>query len=216
MNRGSARALLKRRLQVGAAGSTWETTDLDELLRLATQWMQGKVLAIHPDAFKYVDRADIVGTTDPLDALYELPVGCITVHDLRILSDTTPGLYESLKEPITRAEALARDDSSELKWFPWDSRHFGLSPTPAANKANGIELEWGPTLTMATDADAIPVHDLLHMGVVIMAEKLAAGESGEDGGKIDPDLAPYVNAIPQYYQPQAAPGRFTVGISRGY
>lgn len=200
------RALLRRRLQETVA-HIWQDTDLDTLLALGLQEMQKKILAIDPDAFKYIDRADI---TKDLE-FYEQPAGAITIYDVRVKSDAT-ALYESLGDPLPRHEAIGNTNDTQ-RWFRWD-RYIGLSPIPSANKVQGLECEWGPTLAMSADSDVPTIKLPLHMGIVIWAEKFAIGDTGESSDGVDKDLAPYINAIPQMYQPHAAPGRFTVDLVR--
>lgn len=198
--------MLRRRLQEGTA-NRWENSDLNMVLGLGLQEMQKKILTLNPDAFKYVDRADIAANKE----FYEEPLGTVTIFDVRIKSDST-GLYESLGDPIPRHEAIKNTNATQ-RWFQWD-RYIGLSPIPSANKTQGLELEWGPTLAMSDDGDIPPIKVPLHMGIVIWAERFALGDSGETVDGVDKDLAPYVNAIPQFYQPRAAANRFTIDIVR--
>lgn len=211
MNRADLRGLFRRRVQESVA-NLFSDDQANTLLRLGLQQSQMKVKTVDPEAFIYTDRADQVLNQE----LYEVPAGCITIHDLRAL-DSSTGLYTSLGAPITRAEAQARTETEAgdgLKWFRFSSRYIGLSPKPSANLTNGLEIEWEPTLTMADDTTEPLLHPMLHMLIVLYAEKFAMGDTGESGGKVDPDLAPYVNSIPQFYQPIARGGRITVGVDR--
>lgn len=208
MTRADLRGLLRRRLQerVAVTGGVWSDADLNTMLRLGLQEMQKKVLVVDPEAFIYIDRADVVANQE----LYELPAGLVTIYDLRMKG--TDNIYASLGSALPRHEAIGRTDST-IAWFRYSSKYFGLSPAQTTALASGLEIEWGPTLTMAADTDEPALHTMLHMGIVLYAEKFALGDTGESGGKLDPEIAPYVNSIPQYYSPIARPGRITVNAA---
>lgn len=206
------RSALRRRLQEETA-DRWEDTDLNKNLNLALVEIQKEIMKVDPKAFLYIDRADIVEDQE----LYEWPAGCWYDVELRTLES---GEYSPI-DRISMHEKWQRDrdedDGSRVTYYRYDSRYFGLAPTPSADVANGLELVWVPTLTMAEDEDTPPLHLGLHYAVVLMAELISMGDTGDANDETVKELARIVNSIPQYYILSAStPGHLSLDVSVGY
>jgi hypothetical protein len=214
MNRGAMRDKLRRRLQE-TTPDRWQNVDLDTCLNLGLVELQKEIMKVDPEAFTYVDRADIVAGQE----FYEFPAGIWYERELRLLTSTSPVTYT----PMRRIAFTERADPSSLAadtplYARFDRGRFVLCPIPATSVVNGLEIVWVPTLTMALDTTVPPVHLGLHLAVVEFAEVIANADVGDTSEETLKDLARMINSIPQYYLVSAGtPGRLVVeGISKGY
>jgi hypothetical protein len=213
MNRGDARDQLRRRLQEYSP-DLWLNTDLNRALNFAAMEMQKEVMKVDPEAFRFVDRTDIVNATTFEKQFYEFPAGCWYESAVQILGDD--GKYGKPLVRIPYLEVLDRTDG-EPRYARFDRSYFLLSPPPDADRANGIQLTWTPTLTMANNIDELPFHTGLHLGVVMFAEMIALGDSGEARDDTLKDLARIINSIPQYYLASGStPSALIVDLDKGY
>lgn len=211
MTRGAMRLSLRRRLQEDTP-DRWQDADLDQDLNLGLVELQKEILKVDPEAFSYVDRADIVAGQE----FYEFPAGTWYEREVRLLSG-------SIYTRMTRIAFNERGDNAIINsatpaYARFDRSRFVICPIPAASVVNGLEIVWTPTLTMAADTSVPPVHLGLHLAVVEFAEVIATGEVGDTSEETLKDLARMINSIPQYYlQSASTPSRMVVdGINKGY
>jgi hypothetical protein len=203
------RTKLRRRLQEETA-DRWQDTDLNTILNLALVEMEKEVMKVDPEAFSYIDRADIVKDQE----FYEFPAGCWYEREIRILG--SDGKYTRM-ERINFAERADRTTGDDAVYARFSRQYFVLSPIPNAAKVNGLEAVWVPTLTMAEDTDVPVLHLGLHEGVVMFGEVIANGDTGDSSEDTLKELARVINSIPQYYLISAGtPSRWTVDVSKGY
>jgi hypothetical protein len=209
MTRGELRTALRRRLQEEVA-DRWQDTDLNKNLNMAEAEIQKEVMKVDPKAFVYTDRADVVNAQE----LYEWPAGCW--YDVELRLKDSGGEYH----PIDRISLHDKwDPTSRVTscYYRLDAKHFGLVPVPTTNLAAGIELLWVPTLSMALDTDVPPLHIGLHYAIVLMAELISMGDTGDANDETVKELARIINSIPQYYLLSAStPPRLSVDIDKGY
>lgn len=195
MTRSTARRILRRRLNEVSADN-WQDSDLNETLDIAVHKMQTKIMAVDPLAFMYIDSTPIVSGQE----FYPKPNGFWYEFLFRI-KNISSGLYEDVKKrDYTFATSLA---AGSTQVYSHVGRHFALRPIPSANLAAGIQLIYVPTLSMATDAEDIPIHFGLHDAVVKQAEVLLLPETGEAYKDVATLLAADVADIPLYYRQSA-------------
>jgi hypothetical protein len=210
MNRAAMRSKLRRRLQEDVP-DRWTDVQLNEALNLGLVELQKEVMKVDPEAFCFVDRADIVAGQE----WYKWPAGTWYERELRILSGTT-------YTPIRRIAFTERGDNSILaasgpSYASFDRSRFVLCPIPTVSVVNGMEIVWVPTLTMALDTTVPPVHLGLHLAIVEFAEVIATADVGDTNEETVKDLARIINSIPQYYLVSAStPSRMIVEVNKGY
>ncbi len=210
MNRGAMRDKLRRRLQEDIA-DRWSDVQLNECLNLGLVETQKEIMKVDPEAFCFVDRADIVAGQE----FYKWPAGTWYERELRILSGVT-------YTPMRRIAFTERADGAILSapgptYASFDRARFVLCPIPTVSVIDGLEIVWVPTLTMASDATVPPVHLGLHLAIVEFAEIIATADVGDTNEETIKDLARMINSIGQYYLVSAStPSRMIVEVSKGY
>lgn len=213
MNRGDIRARARRRLQEYAP-ELWSEADLDVSINLAITEMQKEVMKVDPEAFRYIDRCDIVKATTFDTQFYEFPAGCWYESAVQLLGDD--GKYGKPLVRLPYLEVLSRTDG-EPRYARFDRSYFILSPPPDANKVSGIQLTWTPTLSLALDTDEPTIHTGLHHGIVLFTELISMGDSGEAADETLKELGRIVNSIPQYYLASGStPSALIVDLDKGY
>lgn len=215
MNRQAMRDSLRRRLQEETA-DRWQDIDLNQCLNLGLVELQKEILKVDPEAFSFVDRADVVADQE----FYEFPAGTWYEREIRLLSTTSPLRYGPALRRVSfpeRADPTALSGASVV-YARFDRSRFVLSPVPSVSVVNGMEIVWVPTLTMALDTTVPPVHLGLHLAVVEFAEVIATADVGDTNEETIKDLARIVNSIPQYYLVSAGtPSRLVIeGIDKPY
>jgi hypothetical protein len=215
MTRGAMRAALRRRLQE-TDPDRWQDSDLNTALNLGLVELQKEILKVDPEAFSYVDRADVVANQE----FYEFAAGTWYEREVRLLTSTSPTVTYT---PMRRIAFPERADPSVLAgakavYARFDRSRFVICPIPSASVVNGLEIVWVPTLTMALDSTVPPVHLGLHLAVVEFAEVIATADVGDTNEDTLKDLARMINSIPQYYLVSAStPSRMVIeGIDKAY
>lgn len=213
MNLLQMRTMLRRRLKEVTADQ-WTDGVLDDNLNLGLGRMQLEIMKLNPRAFLSIFKTDIVpAATD--SEYYSKPVGAF--YDVAIKALQSDASYKPLKA-IAYLETLGRTDT-DLKYADFDERTFVLSPKPTAAVVDGLRWEGVALLTMAVDTDVPKLNIALHMGIVFFAEIITLGDTAEVSERVQGDLAPLLNSIPQWYQPSGSLGHsdhFTVDVDKGY
>lgn len=207
------RTLLRRRLNETSA-DLWQDADLNDLLNAGAHRTEKEVLKVDPLAFIYIDQLDIAANqvfyAKPQGFWYEMEVG------YKDSADVT-GYRELVKRPYWVARASA---SGGEVVYAHLGRFFALYPKPSVSVAAGLQLLYVPTLSMAADSDVLDIHLALHMAVVVEAQLLALGETGDSRKELREEKADLVADIPLYYQSSAgAPDRLSIDVAslgKGY
>jgi hypothetical protein len=210
------RGALRRRLQEDVA-DRWSDADLNLALNHGLIELEKEILKVDPEAFSYIDRADIVANQE----YYEWPDGIWYERELRYLnsSPALPLTYTSMRRINFNERADgAHTDASVTCYARFDRERFVLAPVPTASIVNGLEIVYVPSLSMAQDTDHPPVHLGLHLAVVLFAEIISLADVGDGSDETIKDLARMINSIPQYYLVSAGtPARLVIeGIFKGY
>jgi hypothetical protein len=198
------RTIVRRILQEETADQ-WEDSDLDTYLNIGLQWVQRQVMAKDPEAFIWIDTADIV--TD--QRYYAKPASMLHEVELGYSEDPTSTEYGRVKRVAfddMRTEQNPRwgvtDDMLETTAgakYAHVGRWFYLGWAPDANITDGLQLIYVPELTMGADTDVPDLHPGLHYGVVLISSIFALNETPEDPGKFQTQLQEIVGQIPRYY-----------------
>jgi hypothetical protein len=195
MNRGTARSLLRRRINEVTADN-WTDGDLNDILNIGIHQVQTAIHKVDPEAFVYIDRASIVANQE----FYPKPEGLWYEMAVRLLNSST-GKYERIeKRDYSYAEDLA---TSESTVYSHVGRLLALRPIPSASLASGLELLYVPTLSVAVDTDIIPVHLALHNAVVQASQLLLLPETGEAYKDVQEAYDRTILLIPEYYRKSA-------------
>lgn len=212
MNRAALRNDLRRRLQEEVP-DRWTDVQLDSKLNQGLVETQKEIMKVDPEAFSYIDRADVVAGQE----YYEWPDGMWYDRELGFLG--SDGRYVAMERiNFNERNDAAHTLSSVGRYARFDRERFVLCPVPTTSVVNGLEIVWVPTLTMASDNDVPVIHLGLHVAIVAFAEILALADVGDTSEETLKDLARMINSIPQYYiQSASTPARWTVGgINKGY
>jgi hypothetical protein len=204
MNRALMRTMLRRRVD-DVEEEVWADSDLDQILIVATQLMETHVLEIDAEAFIQIDTAHIVSGQKE----YEKPAGML--HEIALLKLGSDGVTYTRIRRLDYNQILEREadgGSSSETVYAHMGRYLVLSPTPSASVTAGLRAVYVPSLTLAEDTDIPPMPLPLHIGVVMEADLLLQGETGEGAegkdAKTSKDLANIKNSIPKYYRKSVA------------
>lgn len=209
MNRSTMRDILRRRLQDKNADE-WTNGQLDDLLNVGLHKTQREIMKLDPEAFLWVDKADIVVSQElyawPTSRWFEVEVGKL---------DSASGTYTPLKRLDWR-QTRGRSTGSDLK-YARHGRHFALSPIPTESQANGVQIRYVPVLEMGADADVPAIPLALHMGIIVWAQRVTIPETGESDAAIRQELADIFADLSTYYlQTGADPLMVEVDMDKGY
>lgn len=188
----------------------WTDGDLNEILDVAVHKLQTRIMAVDPSAFVYIDNTPLVANQE----FYPKPNGFWYELVFRILNSST-GLYERVsKRDYEFAESLGTGSGPVYSHV---GRHFAIRPIPATSVASGIQILYVPTLSMATDAEDLPIHFGLHDAVIKQAQVLLLPETGEAYKEVAGLLAEDILSIPSYYRQHAGePDQFNPVVPKDY
>ncbi|MFW9893800.1 MAG: hypothetical protein ACFFFO_16465 [Candidatus Thorarchaeota archaeon] len=182
----------------------WDQATINNFVNVGYQWMQERVLEVDSEAFLYIDTADIVKDQQfyakpPMH--YEIELG---YSDNPSTTDYLPlslRTYGQLRDPSYVRGAAT---SSDLPDFENQFAHFGdyfyLGWKPSANVTDGLQLSYVPVLAMGSDSDVPELKPNLHYGIALAAAIFALGETPEDVGKLQTNLAMIIQKIPSWYR----------------
>ena len=191
MNRGTMRALLRRRLNE-TTPDLWQDTELNDLLNSGLHLVEKEVLKVDPLAFIHWSDEDIAKTIN----FYAKPQGFWHEMEVGYKSSSHAIGYKRLEKQDYN---VARERTGGDTVYCHVGRYLGIFPTPGADVTDGLRLLWTPSLTMATDADVPDLHFALHMAVVLMSQKYALGETSDDQARVKVELSELLGDISMYY-----------------
>ncbi len=192
MNRSTMRTLLRRRLNESTADN-WQDADLNELLNAGLHLVQKEVLKVDPLAFIHWSKDDIVSG----QSYYPKPQGFWHEIEIAQLDADHPQGYKPMKKQDYNVARELAAGSTEV--YCHVGRYFAIFPAPSTSVVDGLQIQWTPTLSMAVDTDVPDLHFALHMAVVLMAQKYALGETGDDQRRVKEELVELLSDIPGYY-----------------
>lgn len=190
------RTLLRRFLN-DTGKDVWDDPELNVLLNLGLADVQGFIEATEPDAFQYIDRADITVN----ERFYPKPLGITSERELAYSS--APASVEHSKLTLATYEMIQRGEAGDLAYAHFGA-YFYLSWKPPATIVDGLQVVWHPTLAMGADSDSPEVHHRLHYAIVLMAAIKALRETPDEAKSFKEDLAIEVQKIPTLYLKSAA------------
>lgn len=194
MIRSSMRDMLRRILH-DTSSASWENDILlNDILNLGLHKVQTKIMTIDPAAFMHIVR----GALEANEVFYALPDGFwyeLSVGVKSSVSATSYGVlkrgnYDTDRDKITTAAMT----------YDLRGRFIAFSPAPSFSLSPGYELQFVPTLDMATDDVAPEIHYGLHYAVVLESAAIAMNETEESGSKIIEELKRIYEDLPLYYQ----------------
>lgn len=196
--------MLRRRLQEVTAAQ-WTDAVLNDYLNLGLAFMQGKIMEIDPLFVVYTDDTILSATISD----YPRPDGCMFEIFLRISEDGGT----TFSDPLIKADLNELYDTAETYDFSYSGeqhyarkgRFFRLASLPAADRANGLEITYVPTLSMGADTDVPDIHTIIHEGVVYRGEMIALGDTAEESVRAKEDLGAILESLPLYYHESAMP-----------
>lgn len=204
MNRGTIRTFQRRILQEETPDQ-FSNAILDDYINFGYQWVEEQVLEVDPEAFIYIDTADIVAG----QRYYAKPVNMLT--ELFLEYSETPSDENSWKPLTYTSMTLMKNPtlsryihpelavSTEKAQYAHAGGWFYLGWTPPANITDGLQLIHVPSLVMGADTDIPEVHTKLHYAIVLAAAIFALGETPEDTGKLQGMLKGLTEQIPKWY-----------------
>lgn len=209
MIRLEMRDLLRRFLQDTSA-DIWDDSELNSLLNLGTEEIQGFIEASEADSFIYIDRADLKAGLD----LYPKPIGMTSEISLAFKDSAAATEYKQL-ELVT--VSMIRNKTAPAMSYAHYGRHFQLSWKPSATIADGLQIEYHPTIAMADDGESPDVHPRLHYAIVLSAAIKALRETPDEAKSFKEDLAVEVRKIPMFYlKSSAMPEPLVIDLDQRY
>lgn len=210
MDLAAQRTQLRRRIRE-VVEETFSDARLNEYLNVGLSKVQQDVLALDPQAFLYVDRADLVSG----QARYAKPTGFWYEVFLKIL-DTDSSEYVPLEKRDYRTVVKTVADG-ETRVYAHFGRWFHIGPTPDTSIPQGIELEYVPLLVMAVDSDVPQVPLQLHDLIVKYAQVECFGETSEAMEPVLAQIELIRQRIPLWYRQSAAENPpLSLDIDKGY
>lgn len=197
MTRIEARELLRRRLNSPEGDPNWSNSTLNTLLGLGQAFVWKKVRAVNREASLFWDVRNLTSGQN----WYEKPAGTTGVVEVAVLDagGTTYTPLDRLPYQIA-SDPLQVTSGSPVPGYCHRANFIGIFPAPTANITSGLRLLIAGTPAAGADTDDYsPLELTLQYGIVLYATILAKGESPEDDGKDQRDLAVLVADIPTDY-----------------
>lgn len=214
MTKGTARAMVRRRLNERAADG-WDDLEINELVREALKLVQKWVVKVDAFAFMAIAYVDtIAGTAGefyalPGDFWYEFEIGYKATGSSSYTRLERDG-YETIREFSSDATAK----------YARRGGYLALWPNPSAAVTAGLRIQYMPTLTTGDDADPdnddirLPLHDALHMAVVVWAVMLALGDTQESKSELAGELRMLLEDMPEWYHRGGTPQQVRLSLNR--
>lgn len=200
MTRGGARTFIRRRLNERVADDL-QDTEIDDLINEALKLVQKKVVAVDAYAFVEIAYSDTVAGT--AGEFYDAPPGMWYPFEVNYKSSSSAA-YVRIKKGDYHSLRETGDGATTTRYARY-GRYFALWPNPVAAVTQGLRIHYMPTLTVTDDADVLPVHDALHMAVVVWAVMLAMGDTMESRTDLANELGTYISDIPEWYHAGGEP-----------
>jgi hypothetical protein len=200
------RTWLRRRLNETTADQ-WSDSVLNDYLNQGLHFMQQEIEKLNPEAFLYEDSANLVSA----QRKYAWPTNMKREMKVKVMMTTAATEYTVL-ERVGNRKCDDPDDDQEFT-YSHHGRYLKLQATPTMNVTDGLWVEYVPTLTMGADGDVPIIPNDLHIGIVLMAQLIAFGDSSGSADKeeVKRELADVILRLPTHYRDTGAePHRFSV------
>ena len=206
MTRVQQRTWLRRRLNETTADQ-WSDVSLNDYLNEGLHFMQQEIEKIDPEAFVYEDSANIVAD----QRKYAWPANM--KREVVLEAKFTAAATEYTKLSRVGLRKCDNPDTGQEYTYAHHGRYLKLQATPTVAVPAGLWLTYVPTLSMGDDADVPDIPVDVHMGIVLMAQLVAFGDSSgtADKEEVRKELADVILRLPMHYLKSGAePDKFVV------
>lgn len=188
MTKATILAVLRRRLQEDTADN-WTDSELHELINEAYFWVQMEFYKLNPDGLVHIDYT----TIEAGKSIYPWARGFMYVKELGFLDTSDPLGYRDLGQPRDFWIMRKQPPTVDITWSNL-GRHFILFPKPDFTITDGLQKIWVGTLGLANDND-VPELPFNHMSIVVRAQMMAYGETGDSSKELRDELADYMSGM---------------------
>jgi len=201
MKRSNMRSIVRRRLLDEGARQRFSDGDINTMLNVGAQQVQGAIDQINKNAFRKTELRNLVAD----EYRYAKPRGILRLKKFYLDYDgdgtyvaAKPTTEEMIEDPVKVTQL--RDQGGS--YFVFSGGEFLIFPTPAEDATDGIKIVTVPVLAMDDDDDDLEDMGLvesLHMAVVLWAVKLLLPEDSEDTKMVEAEIAKIMEvAVPVY------------------
>ena len=214
MNLSAIRTVLRRRIN-DVVSEVWDDSALNAVINMAYQRIEIEILKTDPEAFIETATCSVVAN----QSTYRKPTN--SLYEIALLGlDTSTSLYTTRYERKDYNQVFSRSTGATTVYVHLGN-YYLISPTPTQSLTAGLEVQHVPALVLSADTDVPVVHLNLHRAIILDADLLLQGETGEGeeakAVKTQKDRDELLATIPSYYRRSAAdPQKVRIDLDKRY